>query len=239
MRVFASGRASWTFRYRPKSGGARRRIGLGEYPSIGLAEARRRADRCRGVVSNGGDPQGALQAQRDAPTLADLIARYLVEEVAPKKKRRTLELYKYYLQALVAPRLGGKKAGEVTASDVDRLHRKIGHATPVTANRAIVALSGVYTFAARRQLVPQMANPTRGIERFRERSRERYLSTEELGRLGQTLRLGETDGLPWRVQESTKHGRKHENRKTILSAHVVAAFHLLLLEPVPEICTGR
>ena len=45
LRVFASGRASWTFRYRPKSGGARRRIGLGEYPLVGLAEARRRADR--------------------------------------------------------------------------------------------------------------------------------------------------------------------------------------------------
>src|ERR1700730_7796730 len=73
LRVFSSGRATWTFRYRPKRGGARRRIGLGEYPSVGLAEARRRADLHRGVVSGGGDPQGALGAQREAPTLGRLI----------------------------------------------------------------------------------------------------------------------------------------------------------------------
>jgi hypothetical protein len=45
LRIFPTGRASWSFRYRPKGGGARRRITLGEYPNVGLAEARRRADR--------------------------------------------------------------------------------------------------------------------------------------------------------------------------------------------------
>jgi hypothetical protein len=68
LRVFPTGRASWSFRYRPKGGGARRRINLGEYPTVGLAEARRRADRARGEVSGGGDPQGALSAKREAPS---------------------------------------------------------------------------------------------------------------------------------------------------------------------------
>jgi Arm DNA-binding domain len=94
LRVFASGRATWTFRYRPKNGGARRRIRLGDYPTVGLAEARRRADRHRGAVADGADPQSALlRAQGKAPTLASLIDRYLAEEVASKKKPRTLALY--------------------------------------------------------------------------------------------------------------------------------------------------
>ena len=90
LRVFASGQTTWTFRYRPKHGGVRRRIGLGQFPAVGLAEARRRADRYRGDVSNGGDPQGTLGARRGVPTISKLIERYLAEEVAPKKKPKTL-----------------------------------------------------------------------------------------------------------------------------------------------------
>ncbi len=237
LRVFSSGRASWTFRYRPKGGGARRRIGLGEYPSVGLAEARRRADRVRGEVSGGADPQGAVGARRAEPTLAALIDRYLAEEVRPKKKPRTVELYAHYLRGLVAPRLGSKKAHEVTPGAVDNLHRAIGTAArgkrgrPVTANRAVVALSGVYTFAARRRLIPEGFNPARGIEKFREQRRERYLSTDELGRLGKVLRAGELKGLAWPRDKGgpeSKHDRRPENRKTLLSKHVAAAFRLLL-----------
>jgi integrase len=234
LRVFTTGRKVWTFRYRPKDGGARRRIGLGEYPSVKLAEARRRADRYRGEVSGGRDPQGALSARRAAPTLGELIERYLGEEVATKKKPRTVELYTYYLQGLVASRLGSKKAHEVTPGAVDALHRSLGAKTPVTANRAIVALSGVYTFAARRRLIAEGINPARGVEKFREQSRERYLSTAELVRLGEVLRLAETEGegLAWPQPAGrmpSKHGRKAENRRTQVSPHVTAAIRLLLL----------
>jgi Arm DNA-binding domain len=181
LRVFPTGRASWSFRYRPKGGGARRRINLGEYPTVGLAEARRRADRARGEVSGGGDPQGALSARREAPTVAELIDRYLAEEVEPKKKPRTLELYTYYLQKLVAPTLGSKKAHEVTPGAVDALHRRLGKKTQVTANRTIVTLSGVYRFAARRRLIADGVNPARGIEKFREQGLERGTRPPRLG----------------------------------------------------------
>ncbi|MGA9429057.1 MAG: tyrosine-type recombinase/integrase, partial [Xanthobacteraceae bacterium] len=155
----------------------------------------------------------------------------------PKKKPRTVELYTHYLRRLVAPRLGSKKAHEITPGAVDNLHRAIGTSTrkkrgrPVTANRAIVALSGVYTFAARRRLTANGINPARGIEKFREQGRERYLSTDELGRLGQVLRAGELAGLAWSRESgraASRHDRKPENRKTKLSQHVTAAFRLLL-----------
>ena len=59
---------------------------LGEYPTIGLAAARIRADRMRGIVSDGGNPQRDL-TRREAPTLGDLIERYLKEEVVRRKSR--------------------------------------------------------------------------------------------------------------------------------------------------------
>jgi integrase len=232
LRVFPSGRASWTFRYRPKGGSARRRISLGEYPGVGLAEARRRADRHRGEVSGGGDPQDALNARRSAPTLGDLIDRYLAE-IESKKKPRTTELYTYYLRKLIAPRFGSKKAHEVTPDAINNFHRKLGAKKPVTANRVIVALSGVYTFAARpqRRLIAEGINPAKGIEKFREKSKERYLSTAELVRLGEVLRLAETEGLAWLRppgKAANKHDRKPDNRKSQVSQHVTAAIRLLV-----------
>jgi integrase len=231
LRVFPSGRTTWTFRYRPKDGGSRRRIALGDYPAIGLAEARRRADRHRGMVSDGGDPAAERRIRRDAPTLSAVIERYLTEVVETKKKATTLALYKNYLRNLVGTRLGAKRIQAVTHADVAKVHREIGARMPVSANRAVVTLSGVYTFAAKEGLVPERFNPARGIERFREQGRERYLSTGELQRLGNALRLAETDGLPWpraagRVEQ--KHDRRPEMRRTVLSRYVTAAFRLLL-----------
>lgn len=86
----------------------------------------------------------------------------LAEEVRPKKKPRTIELYTHYLCKLVGPRLASRKALEVTPAAVDNLHRRLGAKTPVSANRVIVALSGVYTFAARRRLIADGVNPARG-----------------------------------------------------------------------------
>jgi integrase len=230
LRVFASGRRTWTFRYVPKKGGARRRIGIGGFPAVGLAEARDRARRCSNRVSDHKDPQGELQLNRAAPTLNELIQRYLQEEVRPRKKARTCTLYAYYLEKLVGPSLGASKALEVTPSDVDVLHRKLGKKTKSQANRVITTLSGVYAFAERRRLIEKGVNPARGIEKFKERSRERYLSTDELGRLGQAIRIGETVGLPWpdKPGAASKHERKLENRVSVLSPYVAAAFRLLL-----------
>jgi integrase len=77
------------------------------------------------------------------------------------------------------------------------------------------------------------ANPARGLERNREEGRERFLSDEELARLGASLRLAETDGLPWaEVDLSTpksKHHVKPENRRTVYSPFVVGALRMLLL----------
>jgi integrase len=229
LRVFPSGKKTWSYRYRPMDGGARRRVRLGEYPSIGLTEARKRADKERGNVAGGADPQAERKLKRNAPTLAAVIERYLTEEIEGKKKPGTVRLYKNYLRNLLGTSLTGKKAAVVTRGDVGAAHREIGSRAPVAANRAIVTLSGVYSFAGRHGLVPEGFNPARGVEKFREQTCERYLSATELGRFGLTLRLAETDGLPWPdTGTRSKHQRKPANRKTVIPRHVVAAFRLLL-----------
>ena len=91
--------------------------------------------------------------------------------------------------------------------------------------------ASMFGFAEKRGLVPKGTNPVDGIERYRETSRERYLSTAELSRLGETLRLAETSGLPWRSdpnKPASKHLPAPENRTTLLSPETTLAFRLLL-----------
>jgi integrase len=60
-------------------------------------------------------------------------------------------------------------------------------------------------------------NPCRKIERYEETERERFLSADELARLGATLRQAVSVGLPWKVATSgtnSKHLAKPENRST-------------------------
>jgi len=64
-------------------------------------------------------------------------------------------------------------------------------------------------WAGKRGLLPSEANPCRGIDRYKENKRERFLSAAELSRLGEALREAE--------QEKT------------LSPYPVAAIRLLLL----------
>jgi integrase len=49
--------------------------------------------------------------------------------------------------------------------------------------------------------------PCAKIERYPENHRERFLSAEELGRLGVTLRQAETVGLPWKTGGRTLYTR--------------------------------
>jgi hypothetical protein len=54
------------------------------------------------------------------------------------------------------------------------------------------------------------------IERYNEEGRERFLTSEELARLGDVLRKAETIGLPYDVDETkptAKHAPKRENRR--------------------------
>ena len=99
------------------------------------------------------------------------------------------------------------------------------------ANRMLAIVASMYAFASKAGLVPQGTSPSSGIERYRETSRERYLTIEELNRLGETLRLAETTGLPWKLsadKPASKHLAKPDNRQTLLAPEVVLAFRLLL-----------
>jgi integrase len=184
VRVTAAGARSFVLNYRTKAG-RERRYTIGAFPDWKTSAAREEAKRLKQEIDRGGDPVGGLEAERGAPTVADLAARFL-EEHAPKKRPSSQADYARVFRTMVLPDLAHKKVADVIFTDIDGLHRKITkRGTPYRANRVIATLSKAFSLSIRWGW--RTNNPCRGVERNQEQKRTRYLSGEELQRLTAAL----------------------------------------------------
>ena len=109
LRISPSGQKSWTVRYRA-AGGVDRRMTIGRYPIIGLADARDMAtDALRSVVRDKRDPLAdrktakAAAAAKKLSTIGDLIEGYFVDAArgahkpeGQPKRASTLRLEREY-----------------------------------------------------------------------------------------------------------------------------------------------
>ncbi len=233
LRVAESGTKTYILHYRPRGterGGPRRFMVLGRHGAIAPDEARAQAKAILGAVAAGQDPAKERTQVNSAMPIAHLVELFINEHAQPKRKPRTAADYAAVLNSYLVPKFGKRAADQITAAEIAQLHLSLRD-RPYQANRVVAVIASMYGFAARRGIVPRGANPAQGIERFREVSRERYLGAEELNRLGETLRLAESDGLLWRSdggKPQSKHLVREENRRTVLSPEVVLAFRLLM-----------
>jgi integrase len=220
-----------TYRAGVGRGAPMRRVTLARVGDVTPEEARTLAEKVRGSIAHGVDPAAIKAGERRADTLRDLAAKFLVEHAEAKRKASTAEQYRDALERLVLPELGTRKVGKVTVAEIAKLHAKLKE-HPYQANRVLAVVSSLYSFAAKRHIVPHGTNPARGIEKYFEEGRERFLSTEELTRLGDAIREAETIGLPYVVdgaKPKAKHAPKEENRRTVIGPHAAAAMRLLIL----------
>jgi integrase len=203
---------------------------LGSANTLTPDQARAAARDVLARVALGEDPAASRTDAREMPDFRDFAERYLTEEAATKLKPRTLANYRIYLRKHAAPAIGSLKLDRVTPSDIATMHRRIGQTKPMTANRVVECIGSAYRCAAMCGLVPRGHNPASQIEAFREQRRERFLTSEELARLGDAIREAETTGIPWEVDEK-KPTAKHipKRRITTVGPHPAAALRLLVL----------
>lgn len=234
LRVSPSGLKSWIIEYRPGEGGRRtpkRKLTLGPLGKLTPVQARSAAQDALSKARLGSDPAEEKNTARRAMSFEDLSAEFLSSHVALKRKPKTLEGYRFLLDQMAVPALGRLKAKDVKRADVAGLHGKHS-GKPYQANRMLAAISSLYTFAAKRGVVPEGHNPARGVEKFPEKSRERFLTVEELDRLGAAIREAETIGIPWEIDQASptaKHVPRKVDRMTIIGSYAAAALRLYLL----------
>lgn len=233
LRVRSGGRKDYFLKYGAGRDGKSRKILIGRHgKGWNVDAARGEATRLQGERAHGMDPAGRRAKERLIPTVSELGDRYLREHAGPHLKPRTVDsdrsLLGYVRQKetkewkleprrprTIAAAIGGLRADQVTSDDVAKFHLSL-RTTPIRANRALALLSHMFTKAAEWKLT-NGANPCRGITRFKERKRERFLSQEELSRVG--LALDKAEGLA-KAEKSVSEGAE--------SVVAIAAIRLLI-----------
>jgi integrase len=161
------------------------RFKLGGFPEITPEQARKLAGKVSADVANGIDPREDRWRARKELTLGELFDRYLEEHAKLHKQERSWKddekQFRRYCGQLKSRALSTISRGEVMT-----FHARIGKEHgKVAANRLLALLSKMFSFAA--DLGFPGANPVRGIQRFREESRDRFLNADELQRFFKAL----------------------------------------------------
>jgi integrase len=206
VRVMPSGTRTYQVQYR--KGGRTRRASIGRHGSVTPDQARTRAKELLGLVASGDDPVEEISQHRRAPSVSALCERFFETHVMERCKPSTQGEYRRCIDRFIKPALGSFKVVDVARKDIAALQHK-HRAIPYQANRTLGVLSKMFNLAEVWGLRPDGSNPCRHVPKFRERKRERYLSREELQRLGETFSACARDGSE--------------------SIHVIAAFRLLIL----------
>lgn len=206
VRVMPSGAKTYQLQYR--KGGRTRRMALGRHGKITVDQARSAARAALGQIASGANPAEEVRQERRAPTIGALCDRFLADHVASHCKASSAAEYRRVVERFIRPAFGSFRIGDLSRSDVAEYHLRHRH-IPYQANRTLGVLSKMLNLAEAWGLRPDGSNPCRHIAKYREDRRERFLSDEELQRLGQVL------------SQSLAFGTE--------SPFVVAAFRLLIL----------
>ncbi len=171
--------------------GRRRRVTLGRYPGLKLADARDRAKGNLYAVHRGEDPQGDKEAARNAPTFGELAAEYIERHAKPKKRRWRDD--DRMLRVDILPHWKRRPAHTITRRDVSQLlDRIVERGAPIMANHVRALVSKIFNFGIGRDLVE--ANPCACVPMpAKPRQRDRVLSEEEIRRVWKVL---DDEGTP-------------------------------------------
>jgi integrase len=199
-----SGAKSWALQYRWR--GIPRKLTIGTYPTIGLAEARRLARAALGEVAKGDDPaalkrSSQVAARADARADDDCLSAVAAAFVEKHAKRKAGSLWagetERLLRVEILPTLGAKRIAAVKRSEIhDLLDRIVDRGSPVTANRALSVIRKLYNWALERELVA--ASPVDRLKKPTvEISRDRVLADDELRAVWLALESIEWPIGPW------------------------------------------
>lgn len=198
---------------------------IGRHGPLTPDEARKQARRVLGSVAKGDDPAGARTAVRREMTVAELVKLYEEEgcfvqrgmrqgqPMKPTTMRFTLARLRHH----VVPLLGKRRVSEIGPGDIERFVADVQQgrtardewiegvpgkrATRIivkggdgAARKVVRDFSAVLSFAKRRGIV--QVNPVENAAvRKTDGRRDRFLSLEEMRRLGSALDALEAEGL--------------------------------------------
>ena len=137
-------KGKWIWRYQFQK--RRRDMGLGTWPEISLAAARKERDRWAAVVAAGQDPIDARQAELaaaeadanvDDPTFAEAAERVLASIQATLKSDGKAGRWMSPLSGHVIPKIGKRRMSQIQPIEIANVIRPIWHKKHPTAIKAV------------------------------------------------------------------------------------------------------
>jgi integrase len=185
MRVLPSGVKTWWYYY--TLNGKRRKMNLGNYPSVSLEEARRRHRDALTLVDNGVDPQLPPPPPEPEPevlTVKELAKKWIEDWSAGNHSVRWTNTLKLAVEKDVLPEYGDWLIVEIRKKHAVAILEGKAATAPGQAVNLHKALRGMFQYALDREMVefnPFAAiSPAKSIPAMRQKSRERVLTDEEI-----------------------------------------------------------
>jgi len=196
--VQPSGAKSWALRYR--YAGKPKKLTLGRWPVMGLADARAAASNAIEAVDYGNDPSAAKKATKAARLETQLSERDKIKTLVEKFGARHLstlksgETVKRELNRHVVAIWGERDIQTITKRDViDLLDGIADSGRIVTANRVRAYLNKFLSWCVERDIIKQ--SPAMGVKpAAKEKSRDRVLTDQEIKWFWQACTV---EGQPW------------------------------------------
>lgn len=185
IEVMPGGAIVWRMRYR--LAGRQEKVTFGPYPGITLADARLMREEAKSSIAHALSPMRARREQKalaTRPGTVEAFARLWLADVVDKTNSNPRNVRRV-VEKDVIPAIGRKRIPEVTPGDILAITDKIkarGADTSALMTRNV--LKRMFGYAIARELTT--FNPAAAIEaRFiaTAKSRDRSLSSEEIGRL--------------------------------------------------------
>ncbi len=182
ISITASG--TKTFIVYRKVNGKPERIMLGRYPTLSIEQARSKAAEVNLLITKGDNPNDKRRALRNEITLEQLFNEYIERYAKFHKKtwKADKEQFERHLKEWAK-----RKLSLIRKIDIQKLHHEIGRKSGYyAANRLLALLSIVFNKAIDFGLYEKL-NPVQGIKKFKEKSRDRFLQSNELPQFFQAL----------------------------------------------------
>ncbi len=183
VRVSPRGTKTYSLFYR-NADGRQRTIKIGRAATMKCEQARERAMALLVDVQEGRDPSAARRIERSVVTMEDLYADYLAKHARVKKRASSVKMDEILWRLHLAPSLAELPVAEVGRRALDSLMASMSGKRGA-ANRAMALLSKMMALAVAWELRPD--NPCRGVDRYEEVRKERFLTPAEVLRLNDAL----------------------------------------------------
>jgi integrase len=171
IRVMPSGAKTWQMIYTFQ--GKRKWYSLGQYPFLGLKDARQKFKDAKALLEQGEDPgakkRAIAYAAREEKTVDELCDAFLTQYASVEKRANSAKQDRLNLERDVRKKIGGLKLSEVTRGDLQGIINDIvGRKAKVQAQRTRSTIRKMFAWAHEEELIKD--NPAQTIRAPKSKS---------------------------------------------------------------------